>query len=79
MICLGGFAVVYRGRLDNDVVALKELIVLSDSSEQVKSKSFRELRREATTMSILKHPNIVQLKGTEIVCSHSCCDSFALL
>ena len=50
----GSFAIVYKGVLEGKVVAVKSLI---------DTKEFKELRKEASKMSCLDHPNLLKLIG----------------
>merc|ERR1712137_223245 len=54
----GGFGVVYKGTLDQQVVAVKEL-----SSSSLDADLFREFQAEAFIQSLLNHPNCVRLFG----------------
>jgi serine/threonine protein kinase len=67
----GGFAKVYKGLQQGEVVAIKKLTVPSTVSrsgvvtqpDNHRRDMFSEFRREAWLMSGLEHPNLVILKG----------------
>jgi len=64
----GGFGSVFKGRLRNDLVAIKQLIV--NPLEEFSLDSFREFWREVFLLNTLAHPCIVALKA---VSSNPCC------
>eukprot|EP01102_Stenamoeba_stenopodia_P017855 TRINITY_DN6460_c0_g2_i1.p1 TRINITY_DN6460_c0_g2~~TRINITY_DN6460_c0_g2_i1.p1 ORF type:complete len:885 (+),score=141.31 TRINITY_DN6460_c0_g2_i1:70-2655(+) len=58
----GGFAKVYKAQWKNEVVAVK--VINTDTTEGLDMTSnLAEFRREATLMSALKHPNLVEMKA----------------
>jgi serine/threonine protein kinase/GTPase SAR1 family protein len=62
----GGFAIVYRGTLHGEPVAVKKLIFTAaqeESGETTFAEVFGEFRREVWLMSAMQHKNIVSLKG----------------
>jgi len=69
MIGEGGFAKVYKSIWNNEVIALKELILEQPDEEYGFDDGmspldvFTEFRREVYLMSCMVHQNIVQLKG----------------
>lgn len=60
----GGFGCVYHGLLEGQhEIAIKELIISEQCSQEEKVASFGEFLREAYIMSFLEHPNLVSLYG----------------
>ena len=60
----GGFGSVHHGVLKGTKeIAIKELILQQQSSEQEQVATFSEFLREAFLMSFLQHPNLVSLYG----------------
>mmetsp|Transcript_33003 Transcript_33003/g.82965 ORF Transcript_33003/g.82965 Transcript_33003/m.82965 type:complete len:2143 (+) Transcript_33003:102-6530(+) len=74
----GGFATVYKGRYNNEVVAIKqlkykkgeEMAIDGLMEETTELHAFAEFRREVWVMSGLRHSNIVLLSG---FCLDPCC------
>jgi GTPase SAR1 family protein len=58
----GAFGKVFRGKYEGEEVAIKELIV--NGSDAV--ETFRDFRREVWLHSVLRHDNIVPLRGYAI-------------
>lgn len=68
----GGFAKVYRGRMQGEAVAIKQLrpagalhqgLSADEAAEKERRDMFAEFRREAWLMSGLVHTNLVCLRG----------------
>eukprot|EP01125_Pyxidicula_operculata_P020854 TRINITY_DN7831_c0_g1_i1.p1 TRINITY_DN7831_c0_g1~~TRINITY_DN7831_c0_g1_i1.p1 ORF type:complete len:2512 (+),score=475.63 TRINITY_DN7831_c0_g1_i1:325-7860(+) len=61
-IAEGGYAVVYKGMLDGQNVAVKKLKETGESSTGL-SNGFREFRQEINVQARFSHPNVVNLMG----------------
>uniref|UniRef100_A0A6B2KZC6 Protein kinase domain-containing protein n=1 Tax=Arcella intermedia TaxID=1963864 RepID=A0A6B2KZC6_9EUKA len=59
----GAFAQVFKGTYKGKVVAVKRLLMNSDEKPKVLRALFNEFRTEVLTMSMLSHPNVVNLLG----------------
>ena len=59
----GSFSTVFKGKWNNEEVAIKLMNVDDKMDVELKRKIFSEWRREVETMRILVHPNIVAMKG----------------
>eukprot|EP01088_Endostelium_zonatum_P015849 TRINITY_DN4053_c0_g1_i1.p1 TRINITY_DN4053_c0_g1~~TRINITY_DN4053_c0_g1_i1.p1 ORF type:complete len:1808 (-),score=396.61 TRINITY_DN4053_c0_g1_i1:28-5451(-) len=81
-IGIGGFAKVYKGVWNDKVVAVKELTFDDESTAESLGfdfedavdplKIYDDFRQEASLMTLLHHPNLVQLVGV-------CLDPFCML
>ena len=59
----GGFAVVFKGDLDGQTVAVKKLNVAGSRNPRATSRAFREFRQEILHQGTLSHNNVVNLLG----------------
>ena len=64
----GSFAIVYRGKLKEEEVAIKVIKMQNDNddnmdTDEILRNRFAEFRREVSLMSGLDHQNLVELKG----------------
>jgi small GTP-binding protein len=69
----GGYSVVYKGRYNDEPVAIKRIKVAPGQdagSDDAQLEAFRQFRREVWIMSCLEHANIVRLIG---FCLDPCC------
>ena len=68
----GGYGTVYKGKVDGQLVAVKELKArlgraAGDDTEKGKvAHRFQEFQRECFIMSKLHHPNLVQFYGVSL-------------
>lgn len=71
----GGFSNVYKGliTLNGKIreVAVKELIFTTIATKKEKLKIFYDFRHEVLVQGQLKHPNICQILGTQVLTSTS--------
>eukprot|EP01125_Pyxidicula_operculata_P015927 TRINITY_DN5431_c0_g1_i1.p1 TRINITY_DN5431_c0_g1~~TRINITY_DN5431_c0_g1_i1.p1 ORF type:complete len:1097 (+),score=298.15 TRINITY_DN5431_c0_g1_i1:802-4092(+) len=62
----GAFAQVYKGVFKNQTVAIKRLNMKQIKTEEQARRLFNEFRKEVITMSMLNHPNVVNLLGFSV-------------
>jgi hypothetical protein len=59
----GAHGAVWEAIYNQEKVAVKQLVIGADETEENAKKIFEEFRKEVWTMSGLQHPSIVNLKG----------------